>query len=308
MTLPYHAPVLCAEATGYLVQDPAGTYVDGTVGGGGHAEQICSQLNARGRLICCDVDEDALRTSRDRLGRFGERVAFLRTNFRLLKSELRASGISGVAGILLDLGVSSFQLDEGSKGFSYRTDDQLDMRMDRRNAFSAKDVVNQYEEQAIADLLWKYGEERHSRRIARALVASRPIQSTGALSKAVERAVGGKFLTKSLARVFQAIRIEVNQEMENLRTVLQDSPELIVPGGRLVAIAYHSLEDRMIKDFLRDAAASTIPSGHKYIDDQKKTPTFRILTRRPVVASENEIRSNPRARSAKLRAAERMGR
>ena len=306
MRLPYHAPVLCGEAVGYLLHDPAGTYVDGTVGGGGHAEKLSGLLNNQGRLICCDVDEDALDASRDRLRRFADRITFVRTNFRLLKTELRARGVSGVAGILLDLGVSSYQLDEGAKGFSFRTDDRLDMRMDRRNDFSAHEVVNTYDAEAIADILWRFGEERHSRRIARTIVASRPVNSTGALSKAVERAVGGKFLTKTLARVFQAIRIEVNQEMSNLRTLLADSPDLLVPGGRLVVIAYHSLEDRMVKEYLRDAAASIIPSGHKYVEDQKKIPAFRILTRRPVVASENEVRENPRARSAKLRAAERL--
>lgn len=306
MMSPYHAPVLRGEAVDFLLHNPAGTYIDGTVGGGGHAEYICDRLGEQGRLFCCDADEDAVSASRDRLQRFGERVTFIHTNFRELKAELHRHGLGPVDGILLDLGVSSYQLDEGSKGFSFRSDGPLDMRMDRRQSFSALDVINTYDEGALADLLWRFGEERQSRRIARKVVASRPIKTTGDLSKAVEKAVGGKFLTKTLARVYQAIRIEVNQELSSLKAVLEDSRDMLAPGGRLVVIAYHSLEDRLVKEFLKHEAATTIPSGNKYIDDQAKVPTFRILTRRPVVATENELRENARARSAKLRAAERL--
>jgi 16S rRNA (cytosine1402-N4)-methyltransferase len=183
------------------------------------------------------------------------------------------------------------------------------MRMDRHQQANAKHIINQYDEQALVDILWKYGEEKHSRRIAKAIVQRRteqPIETTGQLAAIIERTIGGQFLNKTLARVFQAIRIEVNNELENLRHVLYDCVDVLNPGGRLVVISYHSLEDRLVKYAFRAASAQTIPSGNKIIPDTPLQPVLKILTRKPVTASEEEMANNPRARSAKLRAAEKI--
>jgi len=306
MDVEYHAPVLCDEAIEALLTDPGLTYVDGTLGGGGHAERVCRLLSANGRLLCFDLDEDAIRFASRRLARFGDRVVFVRANFREMKTELRRMGLDRVGGVLLDLGVSSFQLDEGPRGFSFRSDEELDMRMDRRQQLTARDVVNGYPVESLADILFRYGEERLSRRIARRIASQRPLRSTGDLSAAVESVVGERFLVKTLARVFQALRIEVNGELDNLSAGLTAALDVLAPGGRLVVVAYHSLEDRIVKEFFRKEAAVVIPSGHKLVPDAPRNPRLRILTRRPVQPSALEIERNPRARSARLRVAERI--
>ncbi len=306
MDVEYHAPVLCDEAIDALLSDPGLTYLDGTVGGGGHAERVCGLLSAKGRLLCFDLDEEAIRFASRRLARFGDRVVFVRANFREMKAELRRIGVDRVGGVLLDLGVSSFQLDEGPRGFSFRSDEELDMRMDRRQQLTARDVVNEYSEEALADILFRYGEERLSRRIARRIAGRRPLRTTGDLSAAVESAVGARFLVKTLARVFQALRIEVNGELDNLSAGLTSALDVLAPGGRLVVVAYHSLEDRIVKEFFRKEAAVVIPSGHKLVPDAPRNPRLRILTPRPVQPSAAEVERNPRARSARLRAAERV--
>ncbi|MBI4535427.1 MAG: 16S rRNA (cytosine(1402)-N(4))-methyltransferase RsmH [Ignavibacteriae bacterium] len=302
----FHEPVLREDVLRFLVTNGEYVYVDGTVGGGGHAEGICKRLRGAGRLICFDADEDALVYSRNRLQAFQQRVTFVHSNFRNLKAELHAVNVERIHGILLDLGVSSFQLDEGPRGFSFRADERIDMRMDRRQKMSGWTVVNRYDEKMLAEVLWKYGEERHSRRIARKIVKARPIDSTGRLSSVVESAVGKKFLIKSLARVFQAIRIEVNDELGNLEHVLADSIDLLEPGGRIVVITYHSLEDRITKNRFKEASAQRIPSGSKYIPDAVAVPRLRVLTKTPVKAAAEEIEHNPSARSAKMRVAERL--
>ena len=244
-----------------------------------------------------------------RLERFGERAIFVKENFKNIKSVLSQNGIESVQGILLDLGVSSYQIDEPTKGFSFQTDELLDMRMDRHQQVDARHIVNRYDEQALVDILWMYGEEKHSRRIAKAIVQRRieqPIETTGQLAALIERIVGGRFLNKTLARVFQAIRIEVNNEMENLKQALCDCVDVLNPGGRLVVISYHSLEDRLVKYAFRAASAQSIPSGNKIIPDTPLQPVLNILTRKPVTASEEEMAINPRSRSAKLRAAEKV--
>jgi 16S rRNA (cytosine1402-N4)-methyltransferase len=220
--------------------------------------------------------------------------------------EIRRLGIVDVGGVLLDLGVSSFQLDEGARGFSYRGEGKLDMRMDRRQLLSAFDVVNGYSEQSLVDLLFRYGEERQARRIARAIISGRPVNTAAGLRRAVEDAVGSRFVLKSLARVFQALRIEVNRELDNLAAVLAVAVELLLPGGRLVVISYHSLEDRIVKEFFRRESATVVPSGHKLVPDVVRAPLIRVLTVRPRVAAPEEVAANPRARSAKLRAAEKL--
>jgi len=305
MPAAFHDPVLSNEALRFLITDATGVYVDATVGGGGHAEAICRQLHGSGRLVCVDTDGDAVDAARKRLAPFQNRLHFVHSNFGNLSHELRALAIAGVQGMLFDLGVSSYQLNEPGRGFSFRADEKLDMRMDRRQLFSAWDVVNTYGEQALADVLWKYGEERNSRRIARIIVRARTVSTTAALRSIVEAAVGKRFLTKSLARVFQAIRIEVNAELKNLQRILEDSLGILSPHGRIVMISYHSLEDRMVKEFFRREAAITTPIAMNSVASKGIAPRLKILTKKPVTPSASEIERNPRARSAKMRAAER---
>jgi len=302
----YHDPVLRDEAIGFLATPTGKVFVDGTVGGGGHAEEICRRMGPAAMLVCFDADEDAIRFAEQRLKAFAPRLLFVHANFSNIEAELRSRNIHRIDGLLLDLGVSSFQLDDASKGFSFRSDEMLDMRMDRRLSVSGRDVVDTYSETDLAEIIWKYGEERNSRRIARAIVNRRPIDTTWALRNAVLSVVGERFLTKSLARVFQAIRIHVNSELENLEKALLAALQVLSPGGRLVAISYHSLEDRIVKDFFRQHAASIIPSGNKYVADMIVVPGLKVLTKKPVTPSPTEAERNPRARSAKLRVAERV--
>jgi len=308
-TYTYHTPVLLQEVLSFFLTEKDGIYVDGTLGGGGHAKAVLERLDHAGKVIGIDLDDDALAVSRERLAQFGERVIIVKENFRNIQIVLSQRGVKTVQGVLLDLGVSSFQIDESEKGFSFRTDAPLDMRMNRQQQGDAKDVVNQYDEQSLADILWNYGEEKHSRRIAKAMIQYRiqhPIESTGQLASLIERTVSGQFLNKTLARVFQAIRIEVNNEMENLRHAIRTCIDVLNPGGRIVVLSYHSLEDRLIKEAFRTASVHSIPSGHKIIPDTPVQPALNVLTRKPVTASEKEIAANPRSRSAKLRAAEKI--
>jgi 16S rRNA (cytosine1402-N4)-methyltransferase len=302
----YHTPVLLEEALRFLITDVNGVYVDGTLGGGGHSEAICRQLDSSGKLICFDADDDAMRFAAERLKAFSQRITYVHSNFRNLEAELDALAIRRINGLLLDLGVSSFQIDEEAKGFSFRGDEKIDMRMDRRQPISGWDVVNKYSEERLADVIWKYGEERYSRRIARRIVEARDIDSTGKLATVIESTVGKQFLVKTLARVFQAIRIEVNDELQALEQTLGASVGRVAEGGRIVVISYHSLEDRIVKNFFRQASADKIPSGNKYVPDTVLVPKLRTLTKSPVGPSEDETARNPRSRSAKMRVAEKI--
>lgn len=299
----YHAPVLCEEAVAFLNVRRSLTYLDGTVGGGGHAERICELLTGGGRLLCVDRDAEALEAAQRRLARFGSRVQFIHAPFDTLRGDIRALGIESFAGILLDLGVSSHQLDEDRRGFSFRMDAPLDMRMDPRQELSAWHVVNTYEEERLADVLWRFGEERFSRRIARRIMSQRPLNTTGELREVASGAVAAAHRVKSLARVFQALRIEVNGELDRLARFLREVPELLQPAGRLVVISYHSLEDRIVKEFMRGEA--TPPRQPELLPAREVPVRFRLVTKRPVVPTEEECAANPRARSAKLRVAER---
>jgi len=300
---------MVSEVLQNLITAPDGIYVDGTLGGGGHAEKICEHLTGNGTLIGVDADADAIQEAGKRLQRFQHSVRLVNDNTAHIAHILHAQNIPTIHGLLLDLGVSSFQLDEATKGFSYRADERLDMRMDRRQMLDAHSVVNSYTEEELADVIFHYGEERLSRRIARRIVARReesPIETTGQLAALVESSVGGKFATKSLSRVFQAIRIEVNNELHRLQSILKDSLEFLAPGGRIVVISYHSLEDRIVKSFFNECAATFIPSGNKFQPDTPREPELKVLTKKPLEASDEEQRMNSRSRSAKLRAAERM--
>lgn len=310
-TKSYHTPVLSGEVLSLLITAKRGVYVDGTLGGGGHAEAILSQLDAAGILIGLDADADAIRFARSRLARFGERAILRKGNFKDLASILADCRIERIDGLLLDLGVSSYQLDEPSKGFSYRADAPLDLRLDQTQTFTARNVINEYEERKLSDVLWNYGEEKNSRRIARALVRSRvrkPIESTRQLANVIEKLVQDQFLNKTLARVFQAIRIEVNDELENLRQGLASAIDVVKAGGRIAVISYHSLEDRIVKDCFRSAAATSDVHRSKFLPPEFLSPKLRILTKKVVEPNASEIRANPRSRSAKLRVAEKLER
>lgn len=301
----YHTPVLCEEVLKFLMTDREGFYIDGTTGGGGHAERMCGVLEGDGEMLCMDADEEALASARTKLESC-RRVRFLRANFRTLGSALPAITPRRPSGILLDLGVSSHQIDTARRGFSFQTDAPLDMRFDRQQSFSANEVVNTYNEARLADILFRFGEERASRAIARKIIDARPVATTGQLAAAVERAVGNHFLLKSLARVFQAIRIEVNQELDALQATLVAGAEILAPGGRIAVISYHSLEDRIVKSAFRELSATSIPSGNKLVPDTPVAPVLRTITKHPVLPSVEEQEINPRSRSAKLRVAERM--
>ncbi len=301
----FHIPVLCRDAVEALVTDPEGCYVDGTVGGGGHAEQLCLRLRGRGRIVCLDADDEALASARTRLAPFTERTIFVHANFADLTGALQRLHVARVHGFLFDLGVSSHQFDIPGRGFSFRGDERLDMRLDRRQQATAWHLVNTADEDVLAGVLREYGEERESRRIARRVVAARPVDTTGELRAIVEHTVGGRFRTKSLARVFQALRIAVNHELDNLRSVLAQAVRLMVPGGRLVVISYHSLEDRIVKELFRSEAESPAEKNNPFARGPLAEGRLRLVTRKPVTPSEEEIARNPRARSAKMRVAER---
>ena len=302
----YHTPVLLQEVLSFLVTTTDGIYVDCTLGGGGHAHAIAERLTGKGRLIGIDRDEEAIVEARRRLARVSDRLTIVHGAFGDISGLLHGTGVDAVDGILLDLGVSSHQLDDPARGFSFQSDELLDMRMDRRQGTSAADVVNAYEEAHLVRVLWEFGEEREARRIVRSLLRARPITTTGQLAAAVRTVIKGPRSVKSLARVFQALRIEVNGELEQVQRCLQSVPGLLRLGGRVAVIAYHSLEDRIVKDFFREQASDRIPSGSRFLPDRPRTPELRLLTKKPVTASPDEVRMNARARSAKLRAAERV--
>jgi 16S rRNA (cytosine1402-N4)-methyltransferase len=309
MDRPFHTPVLVEDVVRYLITAPDGVYCDGTLGGGGHAEVILRNLTAQGRLIGFDQDEEAVSFAVHRLQPFGDRVRVLRSNFSRIREGCSQLGIGTIQGLLLDLGVSSHQIDDASRGFSFQQSGRLDMRMDRSQSLDGWSVIRTYDEERLTEIFRSYGEERAARRIARKIANDRqkhPVETTDDLAELVGSVVGKQFLAKSLARIFQAIRIEVNGEMERLQTVLRDAMGVVGQGGRIVVISYHSLEDRIVKTFFRDEARTSIPSGHRLLPDRPREPRLRILTNKPVVAGDQEVARNPRARSAKLRAAERI--
>lgn len=305
----YHTPVLREEVLAWLITSTDGIYVDATLGGGGHAESILQRLDPTGMLVGFDADPDAIQFAATRLSSFGGRVTLVHDNFRNISAALAQREINHISGIVFDLGVSSYQIDEPSRGFSFRGDDRLDMRMDPSQALDARAVINQYEEAELADIFWQYGEERASRSIARTIVRQRSgttVETTGELVALIKSVVGERFLIKTLARIFQALRIEVNRELESLQDALGQAVSLLNPGARVVVISYHSLEDRIVKETFKRDAALVRPSGNKLVPDTELVPKLRILTKKPLEATIEENRLNPRSRSAKLRAAEKI--
>lgn len=309
MPYEYHTPAMVYEVLHYLHAEREGVFVDGTLGGGGHSELILTNTSSRSRLIGFDRDKQALSFSSRRLKKFGDRVTYIHDDFSNMKQQLEKNHIGNVDGVLLDLGVSSHQLDSNERGFSFQRDGRLDMRMDQDQRINAGIVVNTYSVQQLADIFREYAEERNAKRIARRIVESReqhPIETTRQLSCIVESTVGGRLLQKSLARVFQAIRIEVNNELEHLHKGIRNALECLHVGGRLVVISYHSLEDRIVKKCFLLEANSIIRSNNKLLPDIQRQPRIAVLTKKPVRPGDEEIARNPRSRSAKLRAAEKV--
>ncbi|MCP9446071.1 MAG: 16S rRNA (cytosine(1402)-N(4))-methyltransferase RsmH [Nitrospira sp.] len=294
-----HIPVLRTEVTGWLLSQSPRVILDCTVGYGGHAEMLLRSSDATMKLIGLDRDGEAIAYSKERLAEFGDRVTLKQTDYRDLKCCLMDMGMSQVGGVLFDLGASSPQFDDPRRGFSFREDGPLDMRMDRTTEMTAATLVNREPEHALADIIYRYGEERYARRIARAIVRAReqsPIETTGELASIIARAVPASYRHGRIhcaTRTFQALRIATNRELESLEPALDDAADLLAPGGRLCVISFHSLEDRIVKRVFRALA-------------QGPGARLSVLTKKPIVPAEEECRENPRARSAKLRVAERV--
>jgi len=293
-----HVPVLFQQAIDFLNVRAGGTYVDCTLGLAGHAEGILRRLGPEGHLIGFDRDPEALALAQARLARVlnelgseAPRITLIGEVFSTIASHVQPASLDGV---LADFGVSSMQFDEAHRGFSFQADGPLSMRMDARQALTAEQVVNEADERELADLIYEYGEERRSRRIARAIVRGRPVTTTGQLARIVAQAAPAMKQDRihPATRTFQALRIYVNRELDEIKALMEAAPKLLKPSGRLVVISFHSLEDRIAKDALREGAHNGI---------------LEILTRKPVIAEEEETDRNPRSRSAKLRAAEKLG-
>jgi len=293
-----HVPVMLDEIVGALVNGEAKLFFDGTLGGGGHAEAILNAASPDSTLIGVDRDTQALRRVEERLQGFGDRVRLRHANFEAMKEVVNGEGFEGVDGILLDIGYSSNQVDDPDRGFSFQEDGPLDMRMDRSEPLTAATIVNSYEESDLADMIYQYGEERASRRIARAIVRRRGVEAferTNDLADIVGRAAGGrKGRIHPATKTFQALRIEVNRELQCLKEGLKQGAALLNKDGRMAVISFHSLEDRIVKYFFRDLAKEDGGSA-----------SFSIITRKPMIAGESELAANPRARTAKLRVIER---
>lgn len=306
-----HTSVLLNETIENLKIKPDGIYVDGTLGGAGHSSHICERLSATGRLIGIDQDEAAIAAAGKRLEPFQNQVTIIRSNYCDMVPRLAEIGVTGVDGILLDLGVSSYQLDNAERGFTYREDVPLDMRMDQRNALSAYEVVNDYSEENLSRILHEYGEERFARKIAYNICVSRqqaPILTTGELIEIIKRSIPAKIRATGghpAKRTFQAIRIEVNQELTVLSESLDGMIDLLNDGGRLCVITFHSLEDRIVKNiFRKNEHPCTCPPEFPVCVCGKKSKGT-VVTRKPILPGEEEMETNPRSKSAKLRVFER---
>ena len=302
-----HKSVLLKETIDGLKIKPDGIYVDGTLGGGGHASEVARRLSDKGSIIGIDQDAAAIEAAGIRLKNFGEKVTIVRSNYCDMKSQLGKLGIDKVDGIVLDLGVSSYQLDTAERGFSYREDAPLDMRMDRRQKMTARDIVNDYAEADLYRVIRDYGEDKFAKNIAKHIVQARamkPVETTAELSEIIRASIPMKFQKKSghpAKRTFQAIRIELNRELDVLRDSLDDMIDLLNPGGRLCIITFHSLEDRIVKSaFRKNENPCTCPPDFPVCVCGKKSKGS-IITKKPILPSEEELEYNSRSKSAKLR-------
>ncbi|MBN1538066.1 MAG: 16S rRNA (cytosine(1402)-N(4))-methyltransferase RsmH [Anaerolineales bacterium] len=302
-----HLPVLYQEILTALQPRSGGRYIDCTLGAGGHAFGILESSCPDGQLLGLDVDPIALELAQQRLGDFGNRAILIRASYASLKNQLAIINWPKVDGILLDLGVSSMQLDEGKRGFSFMGDAPLDMRFDPQNPLSARDIVNDYSEQELADIIYRYGEEKRSRQIAQRIVRSRPINTTGELAHIIAGVAGGRRMKIHPAtRTFQALRIAVNQELETLQKTLPQALDVLESGGRMAVISFHSLEDRIVKHFFRQESRDCICPPHTPICICGHHASIREMTRQPVKPQPSEIENNPRSRSARLRVAQKI--
>ena len=306
-----HTSVLLKETVDGLNVRPDGIYVDATLGGGGHAFEVCSRLNDKGRFIGIDQDADAVEAAGKRLEGFGEKVTIIRSNYRDMKPQLHKIGIDKIDGIVIDLGVSSYQLDTADRGFSYRVDAPLDMRMDQRQKMTARDIVNGYSESELYRVIRDYGEDKFAKNIAKHIAAERekaPIETTEQLNEIIRHAIPMKIRKTSghpSKRTFQAIRIELNHELDVLRDSLDEMIDMLSPGGRICIITFHSLEDRIVKSaFRKNEDPCTCPS-HFPVCVCGKVSKGKVVTRKPVLPTEEEMESNSRSKSAKLRIFER---
>ena len=301
-----HKSVLLNETIENLNIKPDGIYVDGTLGGAGHSYEICRQLSTKGSLIGIDQDEAAIEAASKRLEEFQDRVTIIRSNYCNMKKELNRKGIFSVDGIVLDLGVSSYQLDERNRGFSYLGENELDMRMDKTQKLTAKEVINNYEEEKLANIIYEYGEERFSRKIARNICIERkekPITTTKQLVEIIEKSIPKSKQKEGhpAKRTFQAIRIEVNDEIKPLYNTVKDCIDSLRSGGRLCIITFHSLEDRAVKNaYIEAKGKCTCPKDLPYCVCGAKS-LGKVVTKKPIVASEEEQLENSRSKSAKLR-------
>ncbi len=302
-----HTPVLYHEVLQALQPRDGGRYVDGTLGAGGHAWGILDASSPGGLLLGLDLDPQALALAREKLAPFGERAILRQGSYLTLRQQLDALGWVSVDGILLDLGVSSMQVDTPERGFSFRQDGPLDMRFDPAASTTAADLVNHLPESELADLIYRYGEERRSRRIARAIVKARPIESTRQLAEVVRRAAGGgRGRIHPATRTFQALRIAVNRELEAVERVLPLAIDALASGGRLAVISFHSLEDRLVKTFFRRESRDCLCPPERPVCTCGHIARLRLVPRKAIQAGEAEVAVNPRARSARLRVAEKI--
>ncbi len=307
-----HKPVLLKETMDMLAPRPGGLYVDCTMGGGGHAYEIIKRAMPGGKLLALDQDAAAIAAGKEKLAQFGQSVQIIKANFSQLAQVAKEVAWGQVNGILFDIGVSSYQLDEKERGFSYMNNGPLDMRMDATaNVPTAADIINKTEEKILADLIYQYGEERYSRRIAKRIVEAReikPITTTRELVELIRGAIPSSNGEDQhpAKRTFQALRIAVNNELKILEKGLMDAFDLLAPGGRLAVITFHSLEDRIVKEMFRQWGRGCICPPEMPICTCNHQPEVLVLTRKPIIATKEEIEANPRARSAKLRVAEKI--
>jgi 16S rRNA (cytosine1402-N4)-methyltransferase len=301
-----HQPVLYQEIIHALQPKSPGCYIDGTIGAGGHARGILEACVPDGCLLGFDLDPQALALARETLAPYGKRLILVQASYLSILETMQHLGWDTVDGIVLDLGVSSMQLDTPERGFSFQSDAPLDMRFNRDAGLTAAQLINTTPEGDLADLLFEYGEEPHAKRIARMIVQARPVMTTMQLAKIVRKVYPGHSRIHPATRTFQAIRIWVNDELTVLEQALPGAMQALRPGGRLAVISFHSLEDRIVKNFFRQESKNRINPPFEKIYEVERGATLKVITRRPIAPGSDEIQSNPRARSAKLRVAERL--
>jgi 16S rRNA (cytosine1402-N4)-methyltransferase len=305
----YHIPVLYRETLENLVTDKDGIYLDCTLGGGGHTEGLLKATSEKGKVISIDQDDQAIEFAKKRLEKYGKRWQVFKNNFENLDMVLYMAGVDKVDGILMDIGVSSTQLDDPERGFSYRYDTRLDMRMNKNNPLSAYEVVNEYEEEKLSKIIYEYGEERYARKIARLICEARqekPIETTGDLVEIIKRAYPSRAEKHPAKKTFQAIRIEVNRELEVLEKAIEKAVAALKKGGRLGIITFHSLEDRIVKNMFKELATGCKCPPELPICVCNEKPIVKLVTRKPIGPSAEELKYNNRAHSSKLRVIEKL--